>query len=98
MDASPAAPTPSDNVIDTTGTPIPQAPTAESGPAQTPPGDGPYLLITNELIRVLDSPPQRHDNGYYVRSAVLCWRNELESELVSICLKLLISILIIQFI
>lgn len=97
MDASPAAPTSSDNVLEPTGTPIPQVTTAESGPTQTPLGEEPYPPIANEIIRVLDSPPQRHENGYYVRTAVLCWRNELESELVSIASILLICILIIQF-
>ena len=98
MDASTAAPSSSDIVLETAGTPTPQVTTAESGPAQMPPGEEPYPPIANELIRILDSPPQRHDNGYYVRSAVLCWRTELESELVSIALILLICILIIQFI
>jgi hypothetical protein len=83
MDALPANPCSSDIVLDTPGTPVAPDPIDVSGPAQSPQGDGSYPPITNDLVRVLDTPPLRHDDGYYVRTAVLCWRNELEAEIVS---------------
>lgn len=85
MDAPPAGPTPSDNELENTGTPNSQSKTIVSGPAQSPFGGEPCPPIANALISVLDSPPQRHDDGYYVRSVVLSWRDELEAELVSVC-------------
>ena len=96
MDAPPAEFPSSTNVLDTTGTAVPQGTPDPSGSAQTPQGDESYPPIASNLLRVLGSLPQRQENGYYVHATVLSWHTELEAEIVRICSILITRRLFIQ--
>jgi hypothetical protein len=94
MDTPPAGPSTSANVLDNTGTAVPQGTPDPTGPAQTPQADDPYPPIASDLLRVLGSLPQRQENGYYVRGTVLSWRTELDAEIVRIIIIFIILSLI----
>lgn len=50
---------------------------------QNPPPPPFHPPIANNLLRLLETPPKRQANGYYVRTDVGPWCSEIEVEIVS---------------
>lgn len=82
MDASTTSPSTALDGPDGLGMPVDPETSGEPAPAQSPPSG--YPPIANDLLRLLETPPTRQPNGYYVRTDVVPWCSEIEVEIVSL--------------